>query len=167
MASTPSGSIQFAPNIQVAIPAAGPVAGYNIPVQPPATVLSYAAGTAANQIQKVAAPSGSAAATPASIDLTTIVCVDGTTGFAHWREIVVYNDNTTNVLTWDFTATNANTAMFGAGGVTAKVTIEPGTFARFSKPLGSAGYTVDSTHKIISLDPGANTIAYRVIILGD
>jgi hypothetical protein len=167
MSSNPSGSITLQSTLNVGIPAGGNViTPYNVPVQPTQTH-SYSAGTGANQINKVAELGGSAAASPASIDLTTAVCVDGTTGFAHWREILVFNDDPTNVLKWDFTATNANTAMFNAGGTTANLSIQPGTHQRFTCANNAAGYVVDSTHKVIKLDPGANTIAYRVVVAGD
>lgn len=166
-AGTPAGDVTLSCNLSVAIPAGGNViTAYTVPVQP-SQKISYNAGTGANQVNKVAQAGGNAAAAAASIDLSSLACVDGTTGFAHWRELLVFNDDTTNNLTWDFTATNANIAMFGAGGATAKITIPPGSCQRFSIPKGATGATVDGTHKVISLDPGANTIAYRVVAAGD
>lgn len=166
-ASVPSGTVSTNVNVTVAVPASGNVlSAQNLPVQVSQS-LTYTAGTAANQVNKVATVGGTATASPASIDLTSVVCVDGQVGFSHIREVIAYDDDATNGLLWDFTATNALTAMFSAGGTTAKLTVQPGAHQRFAKPLGTNGYVVDSTHKIVSLDPGANTIAYRVIILGD
>jgi hypothetical protein len=139
---------------------------YNIPVNPSLGV-TYAAGTGANQANKVAAPSGSAAASPSTIDLSSQACVDGQTGFSHVREVIVFNDSPTAVLTLDFTASNAWTAPFSAGGTTAKLDIQPGTSQRFNKPIGTNGFVVDSTHKILTLDPGASTVAWRAVIVGD
>ena len=167
MASTPAGSVSMSCQLTVAIPAGGNVlSAYSVPVKPSQTS-NYTAGTGAGQINKVAEVGGSAAATPASIDLSTIACVDGTTGFSHWREYIVFNDDTTNNLTLDFTVANANVAMFAAGGATAKITVPPGGCQRFTCPKGTNGYVVDSTHKIVSLDPGANTIAWRAVFAGD
>ena len=166
-ASTPSGTVSMKVNLAVAIPAGGDViTAYTVPVQPTQT-LTYAAGTAAGQINKVASVGGSAAAAPASIDMTTASCVDNTTGFAHVREVIVFNDSTTNNLTWDFTVANGWVAPFSAGGATAKLTIPPGSNQRFPIPNGTNGWVVDATHKVISLDPGANTVAYRVVLAGD
>ena len=165
--STPAGSIALNVNLAVAIPASGNVlTAYTIPVQPQQSQ-GYAAGTGAGQINKVAELGGSAAAAPVSIDLTAVTCVDQTTGFSHVRELIVFNDDATHTLTWDFTVTNALVAMFAAGGATARITINPGTHQRFNVPLGTSGYVVDGTHKIITLDPGANTIAYRAVLAGD
>jgi len=165
--SSIAGTVAMNVNFSVGLAATGNVlTAYSVPVSPQQTH-SYTAGTGAAQINKVAGLGGSAAASPASIDLTAVVCADGTTGLSHVRELIVYNDSTTNVLTWDFTVSNALTAMFSAGGTSAKVSVNPGAHQRFNVPLGTNGYVVDSTHKIISLDPGANTIAYRIVLAGD
>lgn len=166
MAGTISGTTTFGSGVTVNVPPGTNLANYSVSVNPSSTI-TWATGTGASQANKVAQVSGSAAAAAASVDLSALACVDGQTGFSHWREVIVYNDDATHTLLWDFTATNANVAMHGAGGTTDKLTIEPGEWVRFGKRNGTNGYTVDSTHKVISLDPGANTVAYRVYVIGD
>lgn len=165
--STPSGGLTFSSSLSVAVAASGNVlSGYNVPVQPTALVTTYAAGTAAGLINRIASLAGSAAATPATIDLTTVVCVDGAVGFTHVREIIVYNDSTTAPLLLDCTVANSLIAFCSAGGATLKLIIEPGIPYRIAKPLGTTGYTCTST-KYLTLDPAAATVAYRVILCGD
>lgn len=166
LAATPSGGFSLQSNVAFSVPASGNVlTAYTVPIQPSHSV-AYTAGTAANQINKGAQAGGSAAASAATIDLSTVTCVDGTTGLSHVREYVIYNDSTTAALTLDLTVSNSLKEWVSAGTGT-KLTIEPGAVFRVSKPKGTNGYVVDSTHKIVTLDPGANTVAYRAIFLGD
>jgi hypothetical protein len=166
--SVPSGSINLNCQLSVQVPAAGNnLSAYTVPVSP-SSQAAYAAGTAANQVNKVATVGGSAAASPVSIDLTSVVCVDGSTGFAHVRELIIFNDDTNDphVLKLDMTVSNAFTN--GYDTITAgKIDIAAGEAFRRSKPIGTNGWVVDSTHKIVDIDPGANTVPYRVVIAGD
>lgn len=167
MANAINGSVTTSASITQALDAGagGRITAYNVPIQPSETE-SYTAGTGANMANKVAQAAGSAAAAVVDIDLSTIVCVDGSTGFTHIREVLVFNDDTID----------AHTLLMGLGttpfapwlaGTTPTIEIRGGASERKSKPLGTLGWVVDSTHKIFRLDPGSNTVAYRVVFLGD
>lgn len=166
MSSTISGGVSLSCSINVAVAPGTNLAGYTIPVNPQGQA-SYSAGTGASQASKVYQASLSLAAAVTSLDLTTVVCVDGTTGFSHVREVIIFNDSATDGQT--ITLDNVSNTITGywLGGTTPTTSIQAGTNWRQSKPLGSAGWVVNSTNKILALDPGAATIACRVVILGD
>jgi hypothetical protein len=165
MSSTVSGSIGLAVNLSAKVAAVtNLLTAYPIPVQPAAAGVSYSAGTAANQANKIYAFSGTATAATVDLDLTAAVCVDGSVGFSHVRELIIYNDSLTQTLTAGV-GTNPFTPFFT--GTTPAEVIEPGSVFRKAKPLGTNGWVVDSTHKVVRVDPGANTIAYRMIVVGD
>ncbi len=147
---------------------AGRLTSYVVPVQLSVST-SYADGTAANQANRVYQFSGSAAGAPVSIDLSTVVCADGTTGFTKVRELIIFNDATNAAYTLAFGNDGVGTNLFipMLAGTTPQVAIEPSFPQRFGKPIGTTGWTVDSTHKNIRLDPGVNTVAYRVVVLGN
>jgi hypothetical protein len=109
--------------------------------------------------------SGSAAATPTTINLSTVVCADGGVGFTHIREIIVYNDATNDAHT--LTVGGGTTPFLGdLAGTSPTETVNAGTAKRYaSKPLGAAGIAV-STAINLRVDPGANTIAFRVLVAG-
>lgn len=129
------------------------------------SVTTYSNGTAASQVNRVYYFSGSAAATPTTINLSTIVALDAGVGFTHIREILVFNDS----------ATDGQTLIVGGGtnafapdlaGTTPTLTVQAGSSKRYvSKPLGTTGHAV-STNINLKIDPGASTIAFRVLILG-
>lgn len=139
-----------------------------VQVQFPLTLDStstYADGAASRMCNKAYYFSGSAVATPTIINLSTVVCTDGTTGFVYIREILVANDDTvdTHVLTY-----GAGTTPFTPelGGTTPTFIIQPGTAVRLvSKPLGALGHAV-STNINLKFDPGAVTVPFRVWIFG-
>lgn len=165
MSASVTGSVSLSVNMNVAIPTGANVLnGYTVTVNPSPASASYSPGTAANQANKIYQYKGSAVAATVDLDLTAAVCVDGTTGFSHVREKIVYNDDAVNNLTLGL-GTNPFTPYLG--GTTPTVIIPPGSVFRIPNPLGTNGWVVDSTHKIVRVDPGANTIAYRMIIIGD
>lgn len=124
-----------------------------------------ASGTGANGALRYYQKSNSLVATTVDIDLTAAICSDGTVGLTHWRELRVWNLSTADDLTLGL-GTNPITASF-MGGTTPTVTIPPGGVFVQAKPLGTNGYVVDSTHKILRLNSGSATVSYRVLILGD
>lgn len=167
MAGTISGTIRLVSKLKTTIPSdPGLTDGYDAPAGADDTV-TYGPGTGPGQANRLYSHGATATASPAVFDLSTIVTADGQVGLSHWRELIVYNNDAVHDLVWDFTVANANTAMFSSGGTGVKLTIPPGGHHRFTKPLGTSGYVVDGTHKVVSLDPGANTVAYRFIALGD
>lgn len=140
---------------------------YPVPVQP-AVLSSYTSGTGALQVNRLAQGSGTTTiSTPVDLNLATLACVDGSTGFSHVREVLIFNDDATNPLTVgdDGVVTDAWVAY--SAGTSARFTVQPGSFLRISKPLGTNGYTVDSTHKNLRIDPGSAAVAYRYVVAGD
>lgn len=126
---------------------------------------AFTDGVTANKCNKAYYFSGSAVATPTIINLSTIVCTDGTTGFVYIRAIIVANDDTVDT----------HTLIYGAGttpftpelaGTTVTETIQPGAAKIVVyKPLGATGHAV-STNINVKLDPGAVTVPFRIWIFG-
>lgn len=169
--STPQGSLNLSSTLSVSIPATVASATYLIPVSPSglfqaALQTAWSAGTGPNQINKMAVFNGSAAAAPATVTLTTLPCVDGSTGFTHVRAIVIANLDPVHPLLWDFTVALSQVFGITTGGSSAKITIQPNSYALFLCPLGTNGYVV-TTNNLVTLDPASNTIAYAGIVLGD
>lgn len=159
------GSLTTSAALTFTIPGGGNVLnGYTITV-PVGGSRIYNPGTGPGQANKVATLGGTTTiSTPVTIDLTAVVCVDGAVGMTHVRELVVENDDATNILKLDFTVTNS--ILFNEEAA-AKIDVQPGSTMAFSKPLGTNGFVVDGTHKIVTLDPGAAAIPYKVVLLGD
>lgn len=134
------------------------------PCRPSAATVTWADGVTANSVQRMYMKSASLAATAIDINLETVATSDGTTGFIAWRELVIFNDSTTDDLTFGL-GTTPITASF-MGGTNPTVIIPPGGVFRHVKPLGSTGYDC-TTNNGLRLDSGASTIAYRIIILGN
>lgn len=141
---------------------------YTIPVKPATLTTSYTNGSAANMVSKTYQRSASLVATTIDLDLTALVANDDSVGFTHVREVIIYNDDATaagaKVLT---VGLGTNPFSYWLGGTTPTFILHPSTAVRFSCPLQTAGWLVDATHKILRLDSGANTVAYRIVILGD
>jgi hypothetical protein len=165
MANT-TGSVSVQINMSDSIPAGSShITGYSVPCRPTDNTVTYAtAGTAANQVLRHASASGTASATPATLDLTTAATSDGTTGLAHVRVLALYNDDGTNILTFG-AGTNPFTPMLG--GTTPTVIIQPGSCVIFQHPLGTNGWATGSGSKVVQLDPGSNNVAYRIVAIGD
>lgn len=163
MSSTLLGAVRIVSTMSVAVAPGTGLNTYSVAVQPD-TSTSYTTGTGANQAQRVAQVSGTATAAPADTNLATVVCVDGSVGFSHVREVIVFNDHASSDLLLDGSVANGWVA-YQSG--TAKITVPASSSIRLSKPKGTNGWTVDNTHKVVSLDPTAATIPYRVYVLGD
>lgn len=130
-------------------------------------LLTFASGTAANQVNKVAYYTGTANATPTDINLFTLTCLDGSSGFTAIRGLVVINSSTTDgqyLLLGGNTATNPWTAPFSNASDIA--ILHPGAAWVYEKPLGSAGSTVDTNTKTFRVDPGAAAITFELVALG-
>ena len=144
--------------------AANRLTSFAVLYNPPDSAITYAAGTGPGQANKFAQLNGSAAAAVVDTDLTAVACSDGSTGFSHVREVIVWNDDLVNQLTVGLGTNPFNPFL---GGTSPWAIVEPGSHRRFFKPLGINGWTVDSTHKTLRIDPGANTISYRIYVHGD
>lgn len=126
---------------------------------------TYSDGSAAGMVSRAYYFSGTATATPTTINLSTIVGTDGGVGFTHIREIIVINDATVDGSTL---IVGGGTTPFNpdAGGTTPTTTVQAGASKRYvSKPLGTTGHAV-STNVNLKIDPSAATVAFRVLILG-
>lgn len=167
MAST-SGTIQLASTITdtLAAGATRPAAvAVSLQISGASATTTYSNGTAASQVSRAYYFTGSAAATPTTIVLSTIVCTDGGVGFTHVREILIYNDSSTDGQTL---TVGGGTTPFtpDLAGTSPTMTVQAGTSKRYvSKPLGTTGHAV-STNINLRIDPGASTITFRVLILG-
>jgi hypothetical protein len=127
--------------------------------------ITFSDGTSANKFTKCYYFSGSAAATPTIINLSTIVCTDGTVGMAYVRAIIGANDNTTDGQTLIY---GGGTTPFNpdSGGTTPTTTIQAGAAKLLVyKPLGTTGHAV-STNINLKFDPTAATVAFRVWVFG-
>lgn len=138
--------------------------------------IPYTLGTSAGQLNLISYASGSAAASPATLDLTALTDpYGGAVNLAKVNYVLILNDSTAdaNFLLLDGTVSNAWKAPFNAI-TTAKLVIPPGlTISGTNYPgmamltgLNTSGLAVSGTSKVISLDPGANTIPYRILFLG-
>lgn len=170
MATTVSGTITLNTTLNDTVASGGAVlTTYTVPVNVTHSQ-AYATGSSANQVANIATAGGSAAATPANVDIRALTALDGTSTSA-WtvvREVIIYNDSTSAgfILNYVLDASNAFTAFMTGTLTGVKLGIPAGSCLRLFRPLDSAGWTVGSSARIISLDPGANTIAYRVVVAG-
>ena len=146
-------------------------AGANRPTAIPFLVqfrhsLIWANGTGAGQGNRIFYLADTAvASTPYIINLSTIVCIDGSVGMTHVRDGLIPNDAIIDgrILTYGggttpfqpFLAGTTPTLIIPAGGV----------FRIPPKPLGTLGYVV-STAVNIKLDPGAVDVPFRILLLG-
>lgn len=181
MAAVPSGSVTLSSSLNTTIPTGTNVTtAYSVPVSVSSTV-SYVSSSASQptsvQVAKIAQVAGSSGGT-VTVDLTSVVCTDGTTGFSYVRELQIFNDGPTatpaeaDIITYDGSV--ATPFIGGATlpfltGTSPKIGIATGSAFRVNKPYGTNGWTADSTHKIISLDCTANSATvkfYRVVIVG-
>lgn len=110
------------------------------------------------------------ASTPQSLDATSLGAVTGLKGDTSFADLKVI-DVTNN----EAVGSGRNLKVFGAGanGLTGPVNantdvvvIAPGCRRQFYT-RESAGWTVDSTHKLIKLDPGTNPVSVTLALVGD
>jgi hypothetical protein len=144
--------------------------------EPMVTSFSYTpAGTATVQVDTIHAKTYTLAASATTIDLTSLTDPAGNSiSFARVREFVVTNADTVAT----------HTVKVSSGAATAVAWLPPAANALVLQPQGAGsspgridlsdpngtgagvGYIVDSTHKTITFDPGAFTIAINVLIVG-
>lgn len=129
--------------------------------------ITYTAGTAANQINKTAYLRLSLAGAAQTVDFSTIICTDGSVGFSNIRELIGYNlaTTSTHVATIGNAASNPFAPWASAGTVT-EIVQAGGRFLK-EKPIGTTGFTVDSSNKNLKVDPGANTFTFDLLIAGN
>jgi hypothetical protein len=140
--------------------------------------VSFQPGDAALKLSIVGYKKFTATAAPTSIDLTAVPDVNGSSSnLARVKYVLITNEGTVDgqVLLLDGTVSNAWKAPFAtiatcklvipSGYVDASGVVYPG-MVLLGGP-NTTGLVVSGTSKIISLDPGANTISGRVILLGN
>ncbi len=129
---------------------------------------SFSNGTTAGLANKLYAATVTCAAAPVSVDLTTVTCYDGTTGFTTVRALLIINEDTNVLHTVKFGDDGVGTALFLGGllGTTPQRTIQASDFYSDQKLLGATGFAVDGSHKNVRLDPGANTVSLTLIVAG-
>jgi hypothetical protein len=165
MAQTLTGSTTVSLNFSAVEGTAATVpVAYTIPGTV-ATTITYANGSGANAADEWYYTSGSAAGSAVDIDLAAITTKSGQTGFTAVRVVAIWNDATTATHT---IATGAGTNPFKPyiTGTTPTLVVEPSSMILLQKPIGTAGWTVDGSNKVLRIDPGANTVAYRVLVIG-
>jgi hypothetical protein len=161
--AAPTISIQYSSNAEVLAAGATRPAAVSVPLQLTKSV-TYTNGTGSGALNCEAYLSDSAtAATPEDLDLTLLVRTDGGTGFSNCKFLEIFNDHATAQLTIKAPASNGFNYWAAASGD--GFIIEPLT----SKVIywsALSGGTVNGTNKLVTVDPGASTIAYRVIAAG-
>lgn len=177
--STTSGTLSFTLNARESLPAStSRLTAFDAPFNPTNTysisdgstagtvTISSNAGTITVKANRVYQASGNANATPTDIDLTTTINVDGTTGFSYVRVLLIFNDATTDAYTLTY-GEGTNPFKPTLSGTSPTHAIDPGGVFPIIKALGTNGHAVvNSTNDIVRLDPGANNVPYRVVILG-
>jgi hypothetical protein len=140
------------------------------------TGLQLTNGTGSGAVDLVYAKALSLAGSATTLDLTSVTDLSGASiSFARVRVLVIQNLATTAAYT--VTVGNAASNIFtGFIASTGTVVIQPnvGATSNYSSHVftdlystgASTGAYVDSTHKNLKLDPGANTISVNVLILG-
>lgn len=153
-------------------------------IENPIQALAYTNGSGAMQGTKIVIATGSlttGTAAASVLDLILGLDVGGTAaGLTHLRELIIFNDGTSPFSTtgaeyilWDLSVSNSWGVGTGAvgfveTGTTPVIKIQNGAYIRIAKPYGSAGWTVDATHKLICLGtPTEATTYYRIVALGD
>lgn len=132
----------------------------------PSKATSYSDGTAAGKVNRgYYAPLTFSASTPIVVNLSTIVCADGSVGMAYVRTVLGFNNATVDAQ--DITCGGGTTPFpLDLGGTGPTVTIRAGGFkVLFHKPLGTTGLAVGSNVNI-RLDPGSAAFAGQLLILG-
>lgn len=144
----------------------------NIPIPMSLACFLQSAGTGANQVNQGTGIRLSLAASPQTIDLTSLTDLDGNAfSLARVKLLAFRHNGKTD--TQDAAiggGSNAFTAFFTG------LTVKPGTsgngqganndgFTVFCAPNATAA-VVDATHKLIVVDPGAHTFTMDIVILG-
>ncbi len=127
---------------------------------------TYILPNAAVKATKTYQASGTLASTTIDIDLTAVTCADGSTGFSYVRWGIILCDGATTAYNL-VVGLGTNPFDIGLSGTTPTFTIKPGVPFIFGEPLSTNGMTVDSSHKILRLNSGSNSVPYRVLFWGN
>jgi hypothetical protein len=107
------------------------------------------------------------ASTPQTFDITNLSGPRGSTvTFATVKAIYIVNLATTSGYTLTFGAPGTNGWYAPFDAITDTYAIPMNSRYLLENADTSTGWTVDSSHKIIKLNPGSNALTARIIILG-
>lgn len=142
------------------------------PYQIPATIsqnLSYANGTASNQVDTIYAKTITLAATTQTIDLTSLTDPAGNAiTFVRVREFIIVNTATSASFDLKVEA-GASNGWAQLPPSTSPILTRYGGILRLSDPVSTGagnGAIVGSTSKTVTFDSGSNTITFLVLIVG-
>jgi hypothetical protein len=131
--------------------------------------LSYANGTASNQVDTLYAKTITLASTTQTLDLTSLTDPAGNSiNFARVREFIVVNNATTAGYDLKVEAGASNGVIFLPPAANNLYARYSGSL-RISDPVSTGsgnGNVVGSTTKTITFDSGSNTITFYVLIVG-
>lgn len=149
-----------------------PGSAQSVSVQQSAQFQVTTSGTAADQADLKFTATLLLAASPTVLDLTSLTDIyGGSVNFKRVRSITIVNKAATDGFTVKFgystTTSNAWTGIVTNPG---QITINPSTAANngifvMTSPTAT-GWAVTSTNKLLNLDPGANTVAVDIEIVG-
>lgn len=138
---------------------------------------SFSNGTGTGAVDLCYAKQLILAGSATTLDLTSLADLSGATvSFARVRLLMIQNLATTAGYTVTVGAAASNQFTGFLGTTTSTVILQPNVGATSNQSVhtfldpystgASTGAYVDSTHKSLKLDPGANTISVNVLILG-
>lgn len=164
-----AGSVNLLMSFQEII-SSGLLTSLNLPANVTQQLTFTNATTGALTVDQIHAKVYTLAATPTTIDLTSLLDLNGNTmNFARVRMFFVYNPHTTaaNVVTVYKGASNGWSYLpASTGPLTA---VAKGGFILLADPsnsLSTNGMVTSGSSKTITFDPGANTVDLSVLIAG-
>lgn len=141
---------------------------------PVAWVQEWRSGTGSNQANRVYTASASAAAAPVNFDFAGVLTDiwGNTLTLAKIKELWIRNTTLTTLFALDIKGNFFTGITAGASGLikdwvndAISMPIGPGGSIRFSNPID--GWVVTAaTMDTLTLDPGANTVGYEIVVLG-
>ncbi len=162
---TVSGSVLFGASFNEAVTG---VTNYQIPLAVSGSV-TYANGTASNQVDTVYAKVINLAAATQTIDLTSLTDPAGNAiNVARVREFIVQNTSASAGFDCKVEA-GASNGWSVLPPSTNPIYCRYGSVLRISDPVstgGANGNVVGSSSKTVTFDPGANTFTINVLIVG-
>jgi hypothetical protein len=138
--------------------------------------MEFSYGTGLGKVNLLGFQEGTAFAAPADVDIKATTDPNGAAiNFARVRAVLIQNrsDVDGRILKWDGTVTNGWLAPFDSiataklvilAGATVNGVLIPGIVLLAGPNL--TGYVTGSGSKVLRLDPGANTVPWRVELLG-
>jgi hypothetical protein len=159
-----SGEISLSCNVKATLPETASRPSSSVVTFPILEKVSYSLGDASDQISKAFYYSDSLVGAAFVLNLSTMVCIDGTVGMTHVRELIIINkgDSETEFLTL-FGGANAFKPHLIGTDPTER--LEAGSTFRLSKPKWPLGFVVGSNVNM-SIDPGLLTIPVKIYVFG-